>query len=486
MLRLPALPIRFWPLALGLALGACAKESEQAVRVAVLDEGQATLDSATARILLRSATSEGLIALDGEGKVVPAIAERWIVADDGQSYIFRLRDSTWPDGTRLSGESVAAALRQALANLRGTGLALDLAVVADVRAMAGRVVEIRLRRPMPDFLQLLAQPELGLTRRREGAGPMALKHQEALAWLTPIAPDKRGQPLPDDWQQAVRPLALVSRNTARALAEAGAGKVDIVLGGTFANVGLVKLRAMSKMQLRFDPVSGLFGLVVLRAEGLLATPRNREALAMAIDRAALASQIGAPNWVATTRIIAPGLEGDTGRNGERWTDYDLEGRRTLAGRRIADWVAASKASAKIRVALPQGAGADRLAARLTEDFATIGVAVERVAFEAPADLRLIDSVAPYPAPAWFFNQLNCAIRQPCAPQADALAAKAQEADPAQAPTFMAEAEREYAKANLYIPLGMPLRWSLAPANYPGFSTNRWGFHPLFPLANRRR
>ena len=69
-------------------------------------------------------------------------ADRWIVTDDGLSFIFRLRDGTWLDSAPLSGENARDALRAALAGLRGTALALDLDAVEDVRAMAGRVVEV--------------------------------------------------------------------------------------------------------------------------------------------------------------------------------------------------------------------------------------------------------------------------------------------------------------------------------------------------------
>ena len=55
---------------------------------------------------LRAATAEGLVALDSNGEIVPALAERWIVTDDGLSCIFRPRNTTWPDGTRLTGASV--------------------------------------------------------------------------------------------------------------------------------------------------------------------------------------------------------------------------------------------------------------------------------------------------------------------------------------------------------------------------------------------
>src|SRR6187551_1561569 len=64
---------------------------------------------------LRAATNAGLVALDAEGETVPALADRWIVTDDGRSYIFRLRDGTWPDGDDLTAESARRALNQAIA-----------------------------------------------------------------------------------------------------------------------------------------------------------------------------------------------------------------------------------------------------------------------------------------------------------------------------------------------------------------------------------
>ncbi len=490
-MRSAIFPLRVALLAgLSFALSACGKGDQQAMKVVVIGDPASPFATgptlSPAAQLLRGATAEGLVTLDADGKVVTALADRWIVTDDGQSYIFRLRDANWPDGTKLTGESVRAALHQAMAEVQGTPLALDLTAIEEVRAMAGRVVEIRLTRPMPDFLQLLAQPELGLTHRGKGTGPMALKREDGLAWLTPIPPEKRGLPMVDDWQQLTRPVALTAQPGAAAVAAFVAGKADIVLGGTFADFSRMNGGAMGKGTARFDAVSGLFGLIVERDEGMLAIAQNREAVAMAIDRAALATRLAVPGFVPTTRIVAPGLDGDPGLVGERWADYDMDGRHTLAAQRIAGWVKFSGKPAHLRIALPDGPGANALAERLTLDLATIGVVMERVAPGAVADLRLIDAVARYPAPAWFFNQLACAIRRPCSATADALATKAGAADPAHAPALYAEAEREMAKANLFIPLGMPVRWSLGNANVPGFAPNRWGVHPLFPLANRVR
>ena len=491
VMRVALHPLRVALLAgLSFALSACGGGDQQAVKVVVIGDPLSPFATGPvippAAQLLRGATAEGLVTLDADGKVVTALADRWIVTDDGQSYIFRLRDANWPDGTKLTGESVRAALRQAMAEVQGAPLALDLTAIAEVRAMAGRVVEIRLTRPMPDFLQLLAQPELGLTRRGKGTGPMALKREDSLAWLTPIPPEKRGLPIVDDWQQLTRPVALTAQPGAAAVAAFVAGKADVVLGGSFADFPRVNGGGLGKVSARFDAVSGLFGLIVERDEGMLGIAQNREAIAMAIDRGALATRLAVPGFVPTTRIVAPGLEGDPGLVGERWADYDMTGRRTLAAQSIAGWVKYSGKPAHLLIALPVGPGADLLAERLAADLAMIGVGVERVAPNAAADLRFIDVVARYPAPAWFFNQLACAVRHPCSVSADVLATRAGAADPAHAPALYAEAEREMAKANLFIPLGLPVRWSLGNANLPGFAPNRWGLHPLFPLANRVR
>ena len=161
---------------------------------------------------LRAATHEGLVALDPAGQVIPAIAERWIITDDAMRYIFRLRDSTWPDGTEITADDVQRELRDIIARLEGTSLGLDLAKVTEVRAMTGRVVEVRLSGPMPEFLRLLAQPELGFAERGGGAGtgPMIMSRDDdlRLARLSALPPEERGLPAREDWEALSRTLTV--------------------------------------------------------------------------------------------------------------------------------------------------------------------------------------------------------------------------------------------------------------------------------------
>ena len=47
---------------------------------------------------------------------------------------------------------------------------------------------------------------------------------------------------------------------------------------------------------------------------------------------------------------------------------------------------------------------------------------------------------------------------------------------------MATAEAELTLANVYIPFGSPLRFSLVRGDVEGFAGNPWAFHPLPALA----
>ena len=468
---------------LTLILAACSRSQEDVVTVLMLDSDR----GGTAAI--RGATVEGLVGFDAEGRIVPALADRWIVTDDGQSYIFRLRDGTWADGSPLTGETARAALRQALAAAQRGPLAPDLTIVDEVRAMASRVVEVRLSRPAPDFLQLLGRPELGLAHRGHGAGPMALRREGSVALLTPIAPERRGLPAVKDWAGQVRTLRLSGEAARGAVQRFDADRAVVVLGGTFDHWPELAETRLPAATVRIDPVVGLFGLAVAHQDGFLAEAENREAVAMAIDRDALAQALRAPGWTPTTRLVSPGTDGDAGLVAERWTEQTAAARRAIAASRVTRWrgrPGGDKGEVTLRIALPRGLGSDILFARLSTDLAGAGFKLVRRREGETADLRLVDRAAAYPRADWFFAQLSCAARpEACSAAADAAYAKARDLpDPAARSQALAQAEAALMAANVFIPLGAPLRWSLAAPDTAGFAVNRGGIHALLPLALR--
>ncbi len=471
-------------------LAACGSSDGATVNVVVIGEKEDPFETgaylSTAAQLTRSATTEGLVAFDEQGRVVPALADRWIVTDDGKSYIFRLRDGTWLDGSPITSQQARIALRDAIGALRGTPLARDLAGIREIRAMTGRVVEIRLVRPMPHFLQLIAQPELGLQRRNRAAGPMELERTGDTALLSPIRPSRLGLPNIEDWSSMTRQVRLEAITGEEAMARLNNGDADVVIGGTIADFPLSSRVGILRGTIQPDPVIGLFGLQVMSAKGFLAEPENREAIAMAIDRQALIAPFSLTGWVATTRVVAPGLEGDRGTIGERWEQANLEQRRSEARSRVLRWRDRKDEEGPLglKIWLPAGPGSDMLFASLARDLAVVGIELERTTTERDADLRLIDDVARYPRASWFLNRLSCSSRRGlCDKGADALAAEAMMSDDAaERAQLLIEAEVDLTVANVYIPLGAPVRWSLVRGNVNGFAANRLGWHPLMPMA----
>ncbi len=472
-------------------LAACGKGGDEPLAVTLVGSPQ-TLFAKGIRLAddgqyLRAATADGLVGRDMEGAVVPGLAERWIVTDDGRSYIFRMAERSWPDGSELTGENVRDAIRRALADTRGTSLGLDLSKVEEVRAMAGRVVEIRLSSPMPEFLQLLAQPELALFHKRKAIGQMQLEREGELAILSPRSPEQLGLPAETGWKRRTRILRVAAMPAKNAIERFNRGETDIVLGGRIDVMPLGGTGPLSRGTVRLDAVQGLFGLQVLHDKGALGDPVLREALAMAIDRKGLMEPFNVGGWIATTRVVPPGLAGDTGKIGERWDDLSIEQRRAEAARRVAALRdKAGDEPLSVAIAMPAGGGADLVFRALRDGFAQIGIKAVRKRAGERADLAMVDTVARVAEPRWFLNQFNCGLKRGlCSAEADRLVRQSVAAsDLAAEHSLLEEAEAELTLSNAYIPIGAPLRWSLVRGDVEGFAPNRAGFHPLLAFAVR--
>ncbi len=479
--------------ALCTGLAACGSSDEGALGVALIGNEDTVLTnglrlSGPAQTV-RAATQSGLVTLDIQGETVPALAERWIVTEDGLSFIFRLREGTWPNGSELTAATARDALVQAIDGLQGTSLGQDLAPIEEVRAMAGRVIELRLSTPEPYLLQLLAQPELALRQPGGETGPMVLEREDDGIFLRFKPPLERGLPDDEEWQEGVREIQLHIAPAAESIAMFDDGVAEVVIGGTLGSFPLVETGPLSSGTLRLDTTFGLFGLQVRSEEGLLSNSGVREGVAMAIDRGALMERYNISGWVPTTRPVSPGLPGDPGLLRERWQDDPIEDLRAEARARITAWREQFDEGdltqpAVVAIALPEAPGWNLFYRDLSEQLATIGLQLDRAEDARTADLVLVDRVARYPSPRWFLNQFHCALeRGLCAEDVDALVQQALgETNPALRARMMAQAEAQLTLANVYIPIGAPLRWSLVRGSVDAFVANPYAFHPLPEMA----
>ncbi len=422
---------------------------------------------------LRKATAQGLVSFNLEGAVVPALASRWITTDDGLSYIFRLQKTRWNDGKDVSSAEVVAALRARIAELRESRFGKELAIIDQVVPMTGKVVEIRLKAPMPNLLELLAQPEFGLLRRNVGSGPMLARKQNnamRLAWRI----DEPGQGIVLDG----RTVTLFAHDAATALARFADGQSDLVLEGRFESLPYLAATEQNEAP-TYDAAPGMFGLLFVASGPFLSDPANREAIAKAIDRPRMISDFNIAAWKEMLTLAPETLPNRAELPRPDWASRRIDVRKEEARSVIGSWQSANGKVRPLRIAMPRGPGARIMFARLKSDLAAVGLDAERVTYNQPADLRLVDQVADISSPAWYIEQLSCEMTSICSLEADELLLQAQRAiDREERKRLLGEAELALQSLRNFIPLGNPLRWSLARNGLKGFAANPRGLHPL--------
>ena len=431
-----------------------------------------------ATALLLQATAQGLVRFDSAGEIEPALAQSWIVSDDGLRYTFRLRRLNWPDGSRVTAGQVVARLRAAASRASRNPLKPVLGAVTDVVAMTDEVLEISLSGPRPNFLQLLAQPEMGILLNGRGTGPHIVSHTDVAGTLL-VPPAEEGD---EEAESESGPAALLLKGepAAVAIARFAQQESDAVFGGTVGDLPLVRAADIPAARLQFDPVSGLFGLAFAGAEGPLADPAIREALSMAVDRQRLVGAFAVPGLAPRTSLVPPGTVELPTPSQPAWAASPLPMRRELAGRRIA--ALGLDQPLRLRVAMSDSPGYRIVFAHLRHDWRLIGVEAERVAPGAAAELRLVDEVAPSVLSTWYLLHFTCRSSAVCDPAADlALEAARTSLVPRERRTQLATADGILAGLTPFIPLTAPVRWSLASPRLTGFRTNQFGRHALGEL-----
>jgi oligopeptide transport system substrate-binding protein len=270
-----------------------------------------------------------------ERTIVPSLAERWEIADDGLRYVFHLReDARWSDGIPLTAHDVEFGIKRVLnPDSPGSSVAIYFALEngqdyylrknteADrigVRALDDQTLEFRLVAPAPYFMSVMNRPDAGplprhaidalgdgwielgkqvvsgpfevterieeelVLRRRTDYGPGRPGNAEQVRFVRSSISDALAASDPYD-------LVLVRYTPRLADLMPGDPPPEAVMGA-----------AAWSAYLRFDhrdPVTSNLDL--------------RRALAHAIDREALAAALPANLVVGTGGVVPPALQGHT-------------------------------------------------------------------------------------------------------------------------------------------------------------------------------
>jgi oligopeptide transport system substrate-binding protein len=468
--------------ALALAVPACKPEPHGVLKAIVIGGEPKLRDPALGPLppadgVLLQNVAQGLVRFDSSGNIVGGLAERWNVSDDGLSYIFRIASAQWPNGKKITADQVVKLLKRQIGPRSHNDLKDSLGAIDDIVAMTDRVVEIRLVAPRPNLLALLAQPELAILRVSDGTGPF-----KAATTGGPGGELRLSREIVfGDEDEPVREEVLLSgAASAEAISAFVSNRADLVLGGTFANLAFAQRVKLSRGALRFDPASGLFGLVPTHAGGGIDDPGVRHLLSESLDRGNFVAALGVPGLAARATLLEPALDGLPPPATPAWTGSPL-GDRLPALRARADQLF-GKDKPVIRIALPEGPGSDILFGELARDWGAIGLTVQRAAVSGDADFTLIDEVAPSSSAAWFVRRFRCGVVPVCDAEADSITAAARQTPiSAQRYALLAQAAARIDEMQLFIPVTAPVRWSLVSDRVQGFAGNRYASHTLTDL-----
>ena len=276
---------------------------------------------------------EGLTSESADGALVPGVARRWEISDDGREYTFYLRkDARWSNGDPVLAEDFVAGLRRTLTPGTGSSYAALLfairnaeAVVSGkrppedlgVEAVDSRTLKIFLHSPTPYFLGVLALAATypihaatvrdgshGYMRSRQylSNGAYVLSEWRPLAHIRLLRNKHywNAESVAID-EVVYKPIA----DTAAELRQYRADELDIteaVPANQFTQVS-ESLAA----ELLVSPALALYYFAFDLSESPFDDAAIRQALAMAIDRPTLVDSVTGRGEVAAYGLVPPGV-----------------------------------------------------------------------------------------------------------------------------------------------------------------------------------
>lgn len=281
-----------------LALSSCSREPTPKKRLVVaLEAAPETLDRRMAlganAMKVAQLITPGLTRIDSTGRAVPDLAESF-QAEDDVTWVFTLRQGlVFSDGSPLTSADVLATYRSVLDPALGSPHRGGYGYIEDIEARDEHTVVFHLSTPfgaMPVDASLAILPaRLVAPEHREalrhapvGAGPFVVagRPSEDVLFLEPNPLYFRGPPaLPLE-------IRTVRDETTRVL-ELRKGRVDVVLG-SISPALLPALRQEHHLNVEVGPGAGVSYLMFNLEDPILSRPGVRRAIALALDREALA------------------------------------------------------------------------------------------------------------------------------------------------------------------------------------------------------
>jgi len=277
---------------------------------------------------------EGLLSYDADGRLIPGVALKWALSDDGLVYRFDLREETWSNGDPLTAEDFVYSFRRLLDPATGAPYASLFAVIHNgeavshgraapdtlgVRALDAWRLEIALEKPTPYFLGLLAhQTAVPLHRASVEAGGRGFARPGALVGNGPYVLSAhtpgdrltltRNPRFHDAASVAIeREDILPLEDRAAAVRRFEAGEIESYPDAPGDEIAYLQHRFPS--ELRLSASLGVYYYAFNTKKPPFNDARVRRALSMTIDREFLAETIWGGAMAPAYALTPPDIEG---------------------------------------------------------------------------------------------------------------------------------------------------------------------------------
>lgn len=346
--------------------------------------------------------SEGLTRRGADGQVVPGVARSWTVSPDGLVWTFKLRDTVWSDGVKLTAADFVFGLRRTLAPQTASQSAFMLYPILNARRVAGGTSPLEalgVEAPAPDTLIIRLEHPLPTLPGWAADRIMRPAPRHAIArlgeaWIQPGQYVGNGPYTLQSWRLGDR---ILLRRNARywgapacfeevayypttdpvtAERQVRAGELDLNMGVQSNRLRYLRRADQLPAYVHAGPTTSMTYLTFnLSDVPALRDVRIRRALSMSIDRTFITEKLLAGGQVPSTRFLPPGLEDYRSTAQPYWESLSFTARQGEARRLLR--MAGYGPGRPLKLVLKHMSGGDVsvVVPSIQADWAAVGVTV---------------------------------------------------------------------------------------------------------------
>ena len=254
---------------------------------------------------------EGLVKLNKDGDLVPAVAENYEISTDGMVYTFTLRDGVkFHNGEAVTAEDIVYSIKRSAGLLETDDASVSvvsvLSVISEVNILNEKTVEVRLSQAdtelMPYFtLAIVPANYAELDTKPVGTGPFKFESYSPLESIVMVKNE-------DYYLQGVPYLEEVtfkmSANTDAAFMELSAGTIDILPYITDAQASQLP----NGFRLQSGSMNLIQGMFLNNTKAPFDNKLVRQALCYAVDRQAVIDMVAGGRGDVIGTNMFPGFK----------------------------------------------------------------------------------------------------------------------------------------------------------------------------------